>query len=208
MTLPMHFYHIRGSYSNKEGDVTIQISLNGLELSYSIFSNFLESIFKNALLRNKGNKYGVVSISEIIKEIFENNPVMLKFYKDYDNIVKKDFDFFCKRHLKSYDCEVDLKIKFIEGIHQYHDNIYCKSLAYYFSSLQKRKIKMSKIMLNMIKKGRKINKKSYLRALLTQQNLTKKFEQLMKNYDFLIQSKLRNFAHRFLAFHHIHHRAN
>ena len=30
------------------------------------------------------------------------------------------------------------------------------------------------------------NKKSYLRALLTQQNLTKKFEQLMKNYDFLI----------------------
>jgi Asp-tRNA(Asn)/Glu-tRNA(Gln) amidotransferase A subunit family amidase len=130
---------------------------------------------KKFFLKKKNKKIKIAVIS--------NN---FKYYKDYDDIVKKDFDFFCKRHLKSYDCEVDLKIKFIEGIHQYHDNIYCKSLAYYFSSLQKRKIKMSKIMLNMIKKGRKINKKSYLRALLTQQNLTKKFEQLMKNYDFLI----------------------
>lgn len=44
----------------------------------------LETIFKNALIRNKGNKYGVVSIVEIIKAIFENNPVMLKFYEEYN----------------------------------------------------------------------------------------------------------------------------
>ena len=38
----------------------------------------------------------------------------------------------------------------------------------------------------MIEKGNKISKKNYLRAISIQQNLTKKFEKLMENYDFLI----------------------
>ena len=130
---------------------------------------------KNFFLKKKNKKSKIVIVSSNFKH-----------YKDYDDIVKKDFDYFCERYLKSYDYEVDLKIKFIEGIHQLHDIIYCKSLAYYFSSLQRRKMKISKIMLNMIEKGNKISKKKYLRAISLQQNLTKKFEQLMKNYDFLI----------------------
>lgn len=38
----------------------------------------------------------------------------------------------------------------------------------------------------MIKKGNKISKKKYLESLLVQQNLTIKFESMMKDYDFLI----------------------
>ena len=38
----------------------------------------------------------------------------------------------------------------------------------------------------MIKKGNKISKKKYLESLLVQQNLTNKFESMMKDYDFLI----------------------
>jgi Asp-tRNA(Asn)/Glu-tRNA(Gln) amidotransferase A subunit family amidase len=130
---------------------------------------------KNFFLKKKNKKIKIALISNSFKH-----------YKNYDDIVKKDFDYFCERYLKSYDYEIDLKIKFIEGIHQHHDRIYCKSLAYYFSSLQRRKMKMSKIMLDMIEKGNKISKKNYLRAISIQQNLTKKFEKLMENYDFLI----------------------
>ena len=41
-------------------------------------------------------------------------------------------------------------------------------------------------MRNMIKKGKKISKKEYLKSLSTQELLTKKFQKIMKNYDFLI----------------------
>jgi len=71
-------------------------------------------------------------------------------------------------------------------VHKNHDNIYCKSLAYYFNSIKKRKNKISNIMSSMIKKGKKISNKKYLESLLAQEYLTKKFELLMKDYDFLI----------------------
>ena len=41
-------------------------------------------------------------------------------------------------------------------------------------------------MRKMIKKGDKISKKEYLKSLLMQELLTKKFQKIMKNYDFLI----------------------
>jgi hypothetical protein len=54
----------------------------------------LEKLFKNSLLRNKGEKYGVVSINEIIKAIYENNPLMMKFSIDYDNKILN-----CKKYI-------------------------------------------------------------------------------------------------------------
>ena len=41
-------------------------------------------------------------------------------------------------------------------------------------------------MSTMIEKGNKISKKKYLESLLIQQNLTNKFEFMIKDYDFLI----------------------
>jgi Asp-tRNA(Asn)/Glu-tRNA(Gln) amidotransferase A subunit family amidase len=41
-------------------------------------------------------------------------------------------------------------------------------------------------MKKMIKKGDKISKKKYLKSLSTQEFLTKKFQKIIKNYDFLM----------------------
>lgn len=130
---------------------------------------------ENFFLKKKINKIKI----GIISSNFEH-------YKNYDYVVKKDFDYFCSRYLKKFDLIKSTKFNFINKVHENHDNIYCKSLSYYFSSLKKRKNKISQIMTTMIEKGNKISKKKYLESLLAQQYLTKKFESMMKNYDFLI----------------------
>lgn len=130
---------------------------------------------ENFFLKKKINKIKI----GIISSNFEH-------YKNYDYVVKKDFDYFCSRYLKKFDLIKTTKFNFINKVHEHHDNIYCKSLSYYFSSLKKRKNKISQIMTTMIEKGNKISKKKYLESLLAQQYLTKKFESMMKNYDFLI----------------------
>jgi Asp-tRNA(Asn)/Glu-tRNA(Gln) amidotransferase A subunit family amidase len=123
--------------------------------------------------KNKKIKIGIISYN------FEH-------YKDYDSVVKKNFDYFCNQYLKKFDIKNTSRLNFINKVHENHDNIYCKSLSYYFSSLVKRKNKISKIMSTMIEKGNKISKKKYLESLLIQQNLTNKFEFMIKDYDFLI----------------------
>ena len=115
----------------------------------------------------------------IISEVFE-------YYKDYDAIVKKDFETFCKNNLKKYQIEKNVNLNFVNNIHKHHNNIYCKSLSYYFKTLSKRKNQISEIMKNMINIGKKITTNQYLKSCFAQEILTKKFELIMKNYDFLL----------------------
>jgi Asp-tRNA(Asn)/Glu-tRNA(Gln) amidotransferase A subunit family amidase len=55
---------------------------------------------------------------------------------------------------------------------------------------------VSQIMSQMIEKGNKIDKKEYLQSLLAQEYLTKKFQLMMKNYDFLITPSTASVAPR------------
>lgn len=107
-------------------------------------------------------------------------------YKNYDEEVKKDFDLFCKKYLSEYKIIKNLDFSFINNVHENHDYIYCKSLAYYFKSLGKRKKRFSKVMKLMIKKGNTISTKQYLKSCIIQENLTNRFENIMKNCDFLV----------------------
>jgi len=107
-------------------------------------------------------------------------------YKNYDEEVKKDFELFCEKYLNKYKIIKNSDFCFINKVHENHENIYCKSLAYYFKSLGKRKKKFSKIMESMIKKGNLISKNKYIESCNIQEKLTNKFENIMNNYDFLI----------------------
>ena len=107
-------------------------------------------------------------------------------YKNYDEEVKKDFELFCEKYLNKHNIVKNLDFNFINKVHENHENIYCKSLAYYFKSLGKRKKKFSKVMKSMIKKGNTISTKQYLESCITQENLTNKFQNIMENYDFLV----------------------
>ena len=100
--------------------------------------------------------------------------------------MKKDFELFCEKYLNKHKIIKNSDFSFINKVHKNHENIYCKSLAYYFKSLGKRKKKFSKVMKSMIKKGNSISTKQYLESCIIQENLTNKFQNIMKNYDFLV----------------------
>jgi Asp-tRNA(Asn)/Glu-tRNA(Gln) amidotransferase A subunit family amidase len=158
----------------------------------------LNKVFINLIQHSKQypyseNFYLKKNKKKIKIAIISNN---FKYYKNYDHVVKKNFDYFCNKYLKNFYVKNELKIDFINQVHNYHENIYCKSLAYYFSSLKKKKNMVSQIMNQMIEKGNKIDKKKYLQSLLAQEYLTKKFQLMMKDYDFLITPSTASVAPR------------
>jgi len=133
--------------------------------------------YSKRFFKNKKNKKKIRIA--IISEVFQP-------YKNYEAIVKKDFDTFCKKYLKKYQVIKNLNFNFVNDVHKHHNNIYCKSLSYYFKSLSKRKNQISDIMKNMINRGKKITTNEYLESCFAQELLTKKFELIMRNYDFLL----------------------
>jgi Asp-tRNA(Asn)/Glu-tRNA(Gln) amidotransferase A subunit family amidase len=115
----------------------------------------------------------------IISEVFNH-------YKFYDNNIISDFNYFCSYHLNKFNIIKNQDFKFINQVHPHHENIYCKSLSYYFKYLGNKKKKISPIMKKMIDIGEKISVEQYLASCHAQKILTKKFELTMKHYDFLI----------------------
>lgn len=151
--------------------------------------NCLKKIFKN--LMQVSNQYPY-SKNFFKKKVYKRKirigiiSRVFKPYNSYDETVKKDFDTFCQQYLKKYQLIKNFDFNFLNDIHKHHNNIYCKSLSYYFKSLSKRKNHISKIMKNMINKGKKITTNTYFKSCLVQESLTKKFEFIMRNFDFLL----------------------
>lgn len=161
---------------------TVGLFSSDISCLNKIFRNLIQSsdqypYSKKFFERKKMNKRKIRI--GIISEIF-------KPYKFYDKIVKENFEIFFKNYLKKYKIIENSNFNFVNNVHNHHNNIYCKSLSYYFKNLSKRKNKISEIMKNMINKGDKITTNQYLQSCLAQELLTKRFEILMKNYDFLI----------------------
>ena len=151
--------------------------------------NLLKKIFKNLIQCSNQYPYS--------KNFFKKNKNKKKFkigivtnvfepYKLYEKTVRNDFNTFCEKYLKNYKIIDSSIFSFINSIHKHHNNIYTKSLYYYFKSLSKRKNKISKIMMNMMNKGEQITKDQYVESCHVQEILCSKFEKIMKNFDFLI----------------------
>ncbi len=148
----------------------------------------LKKVFANLIQYSSQYPYSKNFYQKKVKRKIKIGIISNNFYhyNNYDDVVKKDFDYFCIHYLKKFNVNSNLQVNFINEVHKNHDNIYCKSIAYYFSFIKKRKNKISEIMSDMIERGNKISKIKYLKSLLAQEHLTKKFELMMNDYDFLI----------------------
>jgi len=108
-------------------------------------------------------------------------------FADYDSYIKEDFAALLK---KIADSDVELEkvknIDFINDIHAMHDQIYCKSLSYYFQEEFVHTSKMSKIMSEMIAMGHKIDVADFINAMRRQPEYRAKFDPIIKSYDFLL----------------------
>jgi Asp-tRNA(Asn)/Glu-tRNA(Gln) amidotransferase A subunit family amidase len=108
-------------------------------------------------------------------------------YADYDSYVKEDFAALLKK-IAGPDIELEMvgNVDFINDIHAMHDQIYCKSLSYYFQEEHARGTDMSEIMSEMIAMGQKINVADFINAMRHQPEYRAKFDPVIKSYDFLL----------------------
>jgi hypothetical protein len=71
----------------------------------------LNELFRLACKRKKGEKYGIVSINEIIDCILENNPLMQKFLRDYNGKTINDTPFLWAIDMKFNDLSIDISLQ-------------------------------------------------------------------------------------------------
>ena len=108
-------------------------------------------------------------------------------YDNYDSCVKDDFAALLKK-IAGSDIELEMveNVDFINDIHAMHDQIYCKSLSYYFQEEHARGTDMSEIMSEMITMGQKIDVADFINATRSQPEYRAKFDPVIKSYDFLL----------------------
>lgn len=82
--------------------------------------------------------------------------------------------------------EVELPAEFDE-VHEIHEKIYCKCLAYYFwEEYEEHKHQLSKIFVDMIEKGQKISTEEYQELLAKQANTRDQLTDFFRSYDAII----------------------
>lgn len=108
-------------------------------------------------------------------------------YGAYDEEIKEDFRIAvdCLRHAGVVVSAVE-GVEFVNDIHLLHENIYCKSLSYYFQSEFRRGAQMSEIMRRMISMGADISVEDYTASLRKQPELRARFDAIIGEYDFLV----------------------
>lgn len=158
------------------------------------FANYVEDIelvFNS--IRLKGVNYPIINSKIDKKKIFKKDVFKIGVIegpktKNINNKIYKNFEDFIKQKGNSKLKFIKLKLanSFNEA-HHFHNIIYCKSLSYYLKNdFNKNKKKFSKSLSEMILYGKDISNEEYRMALVYQQRLIKKVENIFKNYDFII----------------------
>lgn len=107
-------------------------------------------------------------------------------YATYDAEVKSDFSSAVDRLADSgFEVSPVTDVDFINEVHLLHQNIYCKSLSYYFQAEYSHGTGVSDVMREMIALGNKITVGDYVEALRRQPELRARFDAAIGQYDFL-----------------------
>lgn len=108
-------------------------------------------------------------------------------YQKYDKYVGDNFEELCAKFpLNDINIINFPKKGCINEVHYYHNQIYEKSLAYYFQREISRGSGVSQIMLDMVEGGKKTSIAEYQNALSKQVEIRAKFEEMMQGCDFVI----------------------
>lgn len=142
----------------------------GKDYPYSI--NFFENFEKyNKRLTNL--KIGVLDNS-------------LKVFKNFANDIMTDFELVKKHIEEKHEIQEIKNVEFLNEIHPIHEEMYAKSLSYYFQNEIKQNESISDIMLEMIKKGENITAETYIKISKLQPVITNKMNEIFKQVDFII----------------------
>ena len=142
----------------------------GRDYPYSI--NFFENF-------SKYNK----NLNKLKIGILDNS---LNVFKNFTNVVMSDFELVKKTIEENYEMREIESIDFLNEIHPIHEEMYAKSLSYYFQNEIKQNESISDIMLEMIKKGDNITAEKYVKISKLQPVFTNKMNEIFNQVDFII----------------------
>ncbi len=181
----------------KTTDTLDTIGLLGSDL-YGLRKTFLSTFQKepqyplarryfDALTRHRGRQTLCVAI---LDEQFDG-------FAGYDAGVQSDFRAATKV-LEAGDIRLSriAAVEFINEVHQLHQQIYTKSLSYYFQQEARSGGEISAVMRAMIDAGSRISAETYVEALRRQPVLRSQFDAAFSDYDFLITPSTASVAPR------------
>jgi Asp-tRNA(Asn)/Glu-tRNA(Gln) amidotransferase A subunit family amidase len=122
----------------------------------------------------------------------------LNVFKSFSHYVKEDFETVIKLLSKEYNLKELSGIDFLDEVHDLHEQIYSKSLSYYFTNEMQNHNAVSNVMRDMVSRGEKISTSSYLEAIQKQPRLRERFDRVFKDYDFLIVPSTATYAPQLL----------
>jgi Asp-tRNA(Asn)/Glu-tRNA(Gln) amidotransferase A subunit family amidase len=118
----------------------------------------------------------------------------LNVYSNFEKYVKQDFSETIANISKIFKIKEIPHIDFINEIHNLHEQMYSKSLSYYFKNEMKNHEYVSEVMKDMIIRGDKITTKAYLDCLKKQPIFRKKFDKIFEEYDFIFVPSTASYA--------------
>lgn len=153
----------------------------------------IEKTFFNILQKGNDYPYSIKFFQN--SEKFKNKSCRLKIglleksidvIKNFSNSIMSDFELLKSCLAKDYDlCDVN-EVDFLNEIHNIHEEMYAKSLSYYFQNEIKQNASISDIMLEMISKGENISAERYVGISKWQPIFTKKMDVIFEQIDFII----------------------
>lgn len=142
----------------------------GKDFPYSV--NFFEHFSEY-----KGN------FSKLRIGILDNS---LNVFKNFSSEVLADFELAKRTIEEKFELRELKGIDFLNEIHPIHEEMYAKSLSYYFQNEIKQNERISDIMLEMIKRGEGITAENYVKLSKLQPIYTNRMNELFKQIDFII----------------------
>jgi Asp-tRNA(Asn)/Glu-tRNA(Gln) amidotransferase A subunit family amidase len=162
----------------------------------------LKKIFFNTLKKGTDYPYSF-NYFQMHKTFLNKNHSKLKIgiiteklnvYSNFNNYVKKDYATTIDTLSKSYNITELPNLDFINEIHNLHEQMYSKSLSYYFKNEMKSHEFVSEVMKEMISRGEKITTDSYVDCLKKQPIFRRKFDKIFEQYDFIIVPSTASYA--------------
>lgn len=118
----------------------------------------------------------------------------LEVYKGFEGYVKNDFEEVKSILSKDLSLKLVSGIDFVNEIHDLHEQMYSKSLSYYFTNEMKNYESVSDVMRDMISRGEQISTESYISAVQKQPIFRKMFDRVFNDFDFIIVPSTATFA--------------
>jgi Asp-tRNA(Asn)/Glu-tRNA(Gln) amidotransferase A subunit family amidase len=172
----------------KTNDTLDTIGLIGSDI------NGIKTVFNNILIKSKDYPFSKKYFDKFSNYINKNKSEIkfatitteFNYYDNYESYVKNDFEEVISIINKNFQYKKIGDVDFINQIHEIHENIYAKSLSYYFKNEIKQHEFISDIMIKMIKEGEKVSTDNYNSAIQLQPELRKKFDKIFEDIDFIL----------------------